>query len=144
MGLGPGGGVSGVAVRRLARTCKPVVMAIPVRLHFIPEKITVTDEQLATLIDRTARRTADEVQVVVESLRGDIQIVADGVLRLTERQRAVEHSLDAVGGEVRELTARVDVSVMQLAERLERLESEQSTLARRVSRIEAHLGNGAE
>src|SRR5687768_3701149 len=80
-----------------------VVMTVPGSYSTSRETI-VTDEQLAALVDRTARRTRDEVQVVVESLRGDIRLVADGVLRLTERQGGVEHSLEAVGGDVRELT----------------------------------------
>lgn len=104
----------------------------------------MTDEQLAELVDRTARRTRDEVQVVVESLRGDIQIVAEGVVRLTERVDGMSERVDAIGGDVRELTARVDVSVVQLTERLSRIESEQSTLDKRVSRLEAQMGNAAE
>ena len=86
----------------------------------------MTDEQTSALINRAAmeavRQAREQFEVVVESLRGDIQQVAEGHEHLLR-------GIKQLTQEVRELSARVDVSVAQLAERLSMVEN-------RVDRLE--------
>ena len=91
----------------------------------------MTDEQITAMIGRAAREAAresrEQFEVIVESLRGEIRQVAEGH----------DHIIRGIGQlthEVRELAARVDVSVAQLAERL-------STVEDRLDRLESAVFN---
>ena len=101
----------------------------------------MTDE-IRAVIEATAREAAkasrQEFEVVVERVDSKIDHVLEGLQMLDGK---VDRRADGLEDGLRELTARVDVSV---GERLSRLESEQATLAQRVSRIEAQLGDGGE
>lgn len=87
---------------------------------------------------------ADDIKrhfdATAESLRG---IVAEQYLDLKTDLRATREELKAeiveVRGAVVELTARVDVSVAQLSQRLSTLETDHAALTVRVERIEQAL-----
>jgi hypothetical protein len=68
----------------------------------------MTDEQTSAVINRAAmeavRQAREQFEVVVESLRCDIQQVAEGHDQLLQGVKQLTH-------EVRELSARGDVSV---------------------------------
>jgi chaperonin cofactor prefoldin len=100
----------------------------------------VTDDQITSLIDRSSTAAAEkarvQLEVVVERLENRIDLALEGVLGLNQR---LDTLTDEMRTGFREVSARIDVSVAQLSDRLATLEAEQSALAARVAKIEAAL-----
>lgn len=93
-------------------------------------------DALVARIEKTAETTRRHFDVTAESLRADIGQVVEAVTLLDAK---VDRRCDALEGAIGELTARVDVSVSQLTDRLSRLEADHAALEARVQQIEAML-----
>jgi hypothetical protein len=105
----------------------------------------MTDDQMSELVMRTAKEVARETrgqrEVVVESLRSDLRQVGEALALLDAKVDRRSDVLEDLG---RELTARIDVSVAQLTDRIAQLEAGHAELASRVTRIETLLGKSSQ
>jgi hypothetical protein len=95
-----------------------------------------TDElkQIKGLIDDSAVETKRHFDVVGESLRTDIRIVAEGHVMLNEK---IERLRGEMHSEFDELRSAIRFSYAEIDRRVSTLESELASLSHRVERVEA-------
>lgn len=88
-------------------------------------------------VDEKTQESRRHFEVVAEGLRGEIRLVAEGVVALDEK---MDRRFAEVELAHREILAAIKFSYAELDRRMRVLESEVSTLKGRVDRIETRVG----
>ena len=117
-------------------------------IEFIGEKFDRVDqrfeaidrrfEEVATKGEVRAQQaeTRRHFDVVAEGLRGQMQLLAEGVATLDEK---LNRFREEVAGEFKEMKSMVRISYAELDRRIQELESNYAALNERVGRLEARI-----